>query len=263
MNRRDFGKFSLAVSTMAFGGTMMPNIQAQTISAQNNTALDQILERLSKRDIPQHVGFDSRMIALITTATLTTLGADDLLARHIRESLAAGVKPVEIREAIYQGFAYVGIAQVSRAEKVFAQVLKDAGINPELTDCTTVNDADRFEKGLAVQKGIFGPAIDQMHKNARADERYLNVDLLSGFCFGDTYTRTGLSLKERELLTFVIIAAMGGCEPQVKAHAGGNISVGNTRKMLIDCLVIMVPYIGFPRTLNALAMINEAAPAKA
>ena len=165
MNRRDFGKFSLAVSTMAFGGTMMPNIQAQTISAQNNTALDQILERLSKRDIPQHVGFDSRMIALITTATLTTLGADDLLARHIRESLAAGVKPVEIREAIYQGFAYVGIAQVSRAEKVFAQVLKDAGINPELTDCTTVNDADRFEKGLAVQKGIFGPAIDQMHKN--------------------------------------------------------------------------------------------------
>ena len=104
---------------------------------------------------PQHVGFDSRMIALITTATLTTLGADDLLARHIRESLAAGVKPVEIREAIYQGFAYVGIAQVSRAEKVFAQVLKDAGINPELTDCTTVNDADRFEKGLAVQKGNF------------------------------------------------------------------------------------------------------------
>lgn len=89
------------------------------------------------------------------------------------------------------------------------------------------------------------------------------MDLLSGFCFGDTYTRTSLSLKERELLTFVVIAAMGGCEPQVKAHAGGNISVGNTRKMLIDCLVIMVPYIGFPRTLNALAMVNEAAPAKA
>ena len=48
----------------------------------------------------------------------------------------------------------------------------------------------------------------------------------------------------------------------MKAHAGGNILVGNTRKMLIDAIVVMIPFIGFPKTLNALAMVNEAAPAK-
>ena len=68
-------------------------------------------------------------------------------------------------------------------------------------------------------------------------------------------------MKERELLTFVVIAAMSGCEPQVKAHATGNILVGNTRRMLIDAIVVMLPYIGFPKALNALGMVNEAAPA--
>ena len=101
-----------------------------------------------------------------------------------------------------------------------------------------------------------------MHKNAKADERALMVDLLSGYCFGDTYTRTGLPLKERELLTFVVIASMGGCEPQVKAHALGNLALGTTRSELIDAIVVMVPLIGFPKALNALAMVNEAAPAK-
>ena len=55
---------------------------------------------------------------------------------------------------------------------------------------------------------------------------------------------------------------MGGCEPQVKAHAAGNIAVGTTRKELIDAIVVMLPFIGFPKSLNALAMVNEAAPAK-
>ncbi len=261
MKRRDFGKLGLAVSALALGGSVMA-AQTQTVSSEKNTALDQILARLTERDIPQHVGYDKRMIALITTATLTALGAETLLADQIRQALAAGIKPLQLREAMYQGFAYVGIARVSEAEKVLPAQMKAAGLGDQIEDATVVNDRDRFDKGLAIQKGIFGEAIDQIHKSARPDERYLNVDLLTGFCFGDTYTRTGLTLKERELLTFVFIAAMGGCEPQVKAHAGGNISVGNTRKMLIDALVVMLPYIGFPKTLNALAMVNEAAPAK-
>ena len=70
-----------------------------------------------------------------------------------------------------------------------------------------------------------------------------------------------MSLKERELLTFAAIASLGGCEPQVKAHAAGNLAVGTTRRELIDAIVVMLPYIGFPKSLNALAMVNEAAPA--
>lgn len=55
-------------------------------------------------------------------------------------------------------------------------------------------------------------------------------------------------------------AAPGGCEPQVKAHVGGNAAVGNGKETLLAALTVCLPYIGFPRTLNALACINEVLP---
>lgn len=50
---------------------------------------------------------------------------------------------------------------------------------------------------------------------------------LASNCFGDYYTRTGLNLKQREIVTFCILMAQGGCEPQVIAHAKGNMNLGN------------------------------------
>ena len=82
-------------------------------------------------------------------------------------------------------------------------------------------------------------------------------DYLSAWCFGDTYTRGGMDLQTRELLTLVCILALGGCDPQVRAHVGGNLAVGNGRETLIAAICQCLPYIGFPRTLNALAAVNE------
>ena len=71
-----------------------------------------------------------------------------------------------------------------------------------------------------------------------------------------------LDLRQRELITFIAIASLGGCEPQLKAHAAANIAVGNTRQDLLDAVTVALPYIGYPRTLNALGCINEIVPAK-
>ena len=86
------------------------------------------------------------------------------------------------------------------------------------------------------------------------------VEHLSAFCFGDIYTRRGLDIKSRELLTFCIISALGGCEPQVKSHVQGNAAVGNEKQMLVDALETCLPLMGFPRTLNALACVNAVMP---
>ena len=56
------------------------------------------------------------------------------------------------------------------------------------------------------------------------------------------------------------IAAQGGCEPQVKDHAGGNAAVGNGKGTLLAVLTVCLPYIGFPRTINALGCINAVLP---
>ena len=80
---------------------------------------------------------------------------------------------------------------------------------------------------------------------------------MSAYCFGDFYTRDALSNQDRELITFCILATLGGCENQLRGHVLANLNVGNDKEVLIDALTILLPYIGFPRTLNALAIINE------
>ena len=57
-----------------------------------------------------------------------------------------------------------------------------------------------------------------------------------------------------------VLSAQGGCEPQVKAHVGGNAAVGNGKETLLAALTLCMPYIGFPRTLNALGCINAVLP---
>jgi 4-carboxymuconolactone decarboxylase len=80
---------------------------------------------------------------------------------------------------------------------------------------------------------------------------------LSANCFGDNYTRTGIDVPTRELLTFSMLVALGGCEAQVKGHVAANLNVGNDRAKLIDVVTQLLPFIGYPRTLNALRVVNE------
>ena len=59
------------------------------------------------------------------------------------------------------------------------------------------------------------------------------------------------------MFIFVMLATLGGCENQLRGHVGANITVGNSRELLIETITQCQPYIGFPRTLNALNIINE------
>lgn len=80
---------------------------------------------------------------------------------------------------------------------------------------------------------------------------------MAEFCFGDTYTRGTLDLKRHELLTVSVIAALGGSEPQLKDHIQGNLNVENDRETIIGAVTQAMPYIGFPRTLNAHLNVSE------
>ena len=59
------------------------------------------------------------------------------------------------------------------------------------------------------------------------------------------------------MITFCLLAAQGGCEPQLKSHTAANIRIGNDAAFLTDVISQCMPYIGYPRTLNALAAIKE------
>jgi 4-carboxymuconolactone decarboxylase len=83
-------------------------------------------------------------------------------------------------------------------------------------------------------------------KNQLHIQKYLSAN-----CFGDYLTRTGLDVKTREILIFSMLIRMGGTDSQVKGHIQGNVIVGNDKETLISVTTPLLPYIGYPRTLNA------------
>ena len=175
-------------------------------------------------------------------------------------ALNVGVTPVEAREILYQAVPYVGMAKAFDFLHATNEVFKSRGIALPLSEQSTTTAATRFEKGLAVQKQIFGDRIDVMVAQSPKDQLHIQR-FLSANCFGDYYTRNGLDLRTRELLTFAILASLGGCEPQLAAHVVGNLSVGNDRQILISTITQLLPFIGYPRTLNAIRVINEGTSA--
>lgn len=222
-----------------------------------------IRDRLIFGEIAERGTLDDRQREMITIAALAAGQAATALGLHVRAALNAGVTPVEIKETVYQIAPYVGFPRSDAAIALINDVFEKQGIKLPLEGQGTTSEESRFKDGLAVQKKIFGAEhIDRMQAGAPAGQQEIVTNYLSSFCFGDFYTRRGLDMKMRELVTFSAIVALGGCDPQAKAHAAANISVGNSKQNLVDALAAMLPYIGFPRTLNGLAAVNAAVPEK-
>jgi 4-carboxymuconolactone decarboxylase len=202
---------------------------------------------------------DDKQRELITLVVLATNQTLPQLKAHVSAALNVGLTPVEIKEAVYQCAPYIGFPKTLNAINEVNEVFKAKNIALPIESQNTVDEDNRFDKGLEVQVEIFGDVIAKMRKNAPANQKHMQ-DYLSAFCFGDFYTHEGLDLKTRELLTLCIVSSLGGAEGQVKAHVQGNKNVGNDKEILITAITHCLPYMGFPRTLNALACVNEIIP---
>jgi 4-carboxymuconolactone decarboxylase len=200
---------------------------------------------------------------LYQLGALVAVGAGDPFRALLGAALDVGVTPVQAKEVVYQAVAYVGAARALGFVTATNEVLSARGVALPLGSQSTTTPADRMERGTAKQQEIVGAdTVDAMYENAPADAVHFQR-FLSANCFGDHYTRTGLDVRQRELLTFAVLVALGGADNQVKGHVAANRNVGNTRADLLDVLTVLVAHIGYPRTLNGLAAVNEGAPAAA
>ena len=194
----------------------------------------------------------TRSIAILA-ALLGCQGIDVFERLALPQALDAGVSPVAVKEIVYQGVDYLGIGRVLPFLEAVNRVLTARGVALPLAGQATTTMADRLEKGAQTQADIFGPQMLEAWKSGHIN-RWLAAN-----CFGDYYTRTGLDLKQREMITFCFLAAQGGCEPQLTGHAKGTMNLGNDRDFLIRVVSQCLPYIGYPRSLNAIACVNKAA----
>ena len=214
-----------------------------------NFAFDEVV---SQGSLPERL----RWLAIL--ATLIGCQGVDAYRAMLPAAFAFGVTPVEVKEVVYQAVAYLGLGRVYPFLGATNDVLAERGVALPLEGQAHTTPATRLEAGAQEQIDIFGPGMKDFYKSGPAERRHINRWLAAN-CFGDYYTRGGLDNAEREMITFCFLAAQGGCEPQLISHAKGNMAVGNTKEMLIDVVSQCVPYIGYPRSLNALTCVEEAA----
>ena len=218
-----------------------------------------IVERYMYGDVYNHGSMDMIMREIVIICVLAGYQTYNVLKSHIRAALKVGATPAHVREALYHCSPYIGIARVEEALLVANEVFADEKIELPLANQGTVTEETRFDKGLEAQCTIFGKeAMLKLRESAPANEKHIQ-DYLSAYCFGDFYTRGIYDLKQREVIVFAVLSSMG-TEPQLQAHVGGNVAVVNKKDLLIDALTQILPYIGFPRFLNALRILNTVIP---
>ncbi|WP_005038154.1 carboxymuconolactone decarboxylase family protein [Holophaga foetida] len=221
--------------------------------------LIEIFDNFAFDEVLAHGHLDERTRLMVILAALVAGQCIGAFKVMLGGALNIGVTPVEAKEIVYQAVPYCGIGVVYEFLHAANDILVNRGVELPLDGQATTGPETRFERGLALQKAIFGEAIDRMHQQTPASQSHINT-YLSDNCFGDFVSRGGLDLKTRELLTFSMLLSMKGCEPQLKGHIQGNAHLGNDKATLLGVITQLLPYIGYPRTLNAIRCLNEVLP---
>ena len=191
-----------------------------------------------------------RYVAIL--ATLIGCNGLDAYKEILPNALANGITPIAVKEIVYQAVDYLGFGRMFHFLNATNEILTEHGIKLPLDGQATTTLDTRLEKGIETQAKIFGQHMREAWKTGHIN-RWLAAN-----CFGDYYTRKGLTLEERELITFCFLMAQGGCEPQLIAHSKANMNIGNDKDFLVKVVSQCLPYMGYPRSLNAIACINKA-----
>jgi 4-carboxymuconolactone decarboxylase len=117
--------------------------------------------------------------------------------------------------------------------------------------------SDRFDRGAEWFDKVYG---DGKGRGLVEQQTGLAQDLARfgvEFNFGDIYSRPGLSLAQRELLSLASLVTIGGLEPQLRGHTRGALHVGCTPTEILETVIHVVQYAGFPKALNAIRVVTD------
>lgn len=194
---------------------------------------------------------------LITVAALAALGnARPQLKFHIAGALNVGCSATEIIELMMHLVVYAGFPAGLNGVFVAKEVFQERGLLFDPAPQTSPAQNARFDMGWNALSRIDGHAGEQVIA-ALADVAPDLGRFIIEFGFGDIYTRPGMNLLQRELVTVGALAALGTATPQLKVHVHGLLNVGGTREQLIEAVTHVAAYAGFPAAINAMLAAKE------
>lgn len=117
-------------------------------------------------------------------------------------------------------------------------------------------DVERRELGWTLLKQITGDkgeaTIDELRKFSPD-----LCELIISFAYGDIYSRPGLDLKMRMIVTLTTLITQGGCDKELEVHVGSALNVGLEAKEIVEVMLHCIPYIGFPKVMNAIHVARK------
>ncbi|OKJ78529.1 carboxymuconolactone decarboxylase family protein [Streptomyces sp. CB02460] len=213
-------------------------------------------------DIYTRPGLTRRQRQLSTVAALAAMGnAAPQLRFHIGGALNVGCTRQEVVEVLIHVCVYAGFPAALNGLTAAREVFESRPDDGPFVPATDAPGGDRFARGQQALADIDGHAgqqvIDSLKDIAPDLARYVLE-----FSFGDVYSRTGLDLPTRELVTVALCTALGTVGPQLRVHLHGLLNVGGTREEAVEVITQMAGYAGFPAALNGLTAAREVFAAR-
>jgi 4-carboxymuconolactone decarboxylase len=198
---------------------------------------------------------------LATVAALTALGyAGSQLQFHAKAALNVGCTRRQLIEAVIHISSFAGFPATLNAlgelKAAFAGLPDDEPSPEPEAAVPWAGIEDRYERGLAAMKAIDGDAGEKVAEALKDIAPDLATYIIE-FSFGELYSRPHLSLRLREIVTIAACVALGTALPQLKVHMHGMLNVGGTEKEIVETILHLAFYCGFPAALNAIAAARE------
>lgn len=206
-------------------------------------------------DIYSRPALDLRQRQFVTVAALASMGGlEPQLRFHVAGALNVGCTPAEIVELMTHLVVYAGFPAAVNGIRVTKDVFGERGVAPGAvatqTQTQTQTHGNRYDRGLACLRAIDGAVGERVIESLNGIAPDLGRFIIE-FAFGEIYTRAGLDLVSRELVTVAALAALGTATPQLKVHMHGFLNVGGTTEQLVETVIQIAAYAGFPRAINA------------
>ena len=246
---------SISQNAKRYHEKMFPGYESQLL--ETDPEFIELFDNFAFDEVVNHDDLDDQTRFMAILASLLGCQGIDEFKAMLTAAYHFGVTPIEMKEIVYQATAYLGIGRVFPFLHAVNEFCMNNNIALPLVGQSTTNPNNRLEKGNQAQVDIFGESMQDFYKSGDEDSKHINYWLTDN-CFGDYYTRNGLDYKQREMITFCFLAAQGGCEPQLISHAAANMRLGNDQQFLIKIISHCIPFIGYPRSLNALRCVKEA-----
>ena len=210
--------------------------------------IEKIVKNFIEQDI--HCNLDLKIQTFVLLTCFVATDSKELFQEKLMEA-AQKYEKESLKEVIYQLTPYLGYG------RIYPFLVLTEEILGQTKDAKTVTNETRYQKGLEVQGEIVGKeALAFMREKEKEEYKFIWDDLAS-YCFGDFYTRKYLTIQEREIITFTALASFRDVTPQLGSHVKANLQVGNKKETLIEIVKLLVPYLGFPRSLNVINVIKE------